>query len=282
MKKIDIHCHVSKRKIRDVVPEAADIPHIMKEMKKWDVEKVVLLATYFPHKSSGVSNYRLKDWMGHIPSPLNDDFFMFGSLDFDHYFYQGYNELEELCLVRSIFGIKIYTCYQNIDINGDHFKMVLNLARENNLPLMFHTGYSYASMRKYGRSTVGTPHDASSLEIVAKENPDLDMIFSHMSKPFFHEMVRVAKENDNVYTDMSGLIDSAFDKGEIPICIEEIKTFLGECGSEKLLFGTDFPVQTHEHSVTFIEEAMKTGWKRKDRENVYYNNAFNILRLEDV
>jgi predicted TIM-barrel fold metal-dependent hydrolase len=206
---------------------------------------------------------------------------MFGSLDFDHYFYQGYNELEELAVNQHIFGIKIYTCYQDIDLQGDRFKKVLDLARQHNLPVMYHAGYSYASMRKYGRATIGTPQDANTLEVVAKEHPDIVMIFSHMSKPFFHEMVRVAKNNDNVFTDMSGLIDSAFNQNEIPICIEEIKTFLGECGPKKLLFGTDFPVQTHEHSVHFIEEAMKTGWKRKDKEDVYYNNAFKILRLVD-
>jgi len=278
MKKIDIHCHVSKREIKGVIPKRCDIVQVRKEMRKLGIEKTVLLATYFPHKGSGISNYRLQHWIAEA-----GDFILFGSLDFDHYFYQSFNELEELASSYSIWGIKIYTCYQNIDIHGEKFKKVLDLAKTYHLPMMFHTGYSYASMRKYNRATVGTPHDASTLEIVAKENPEISMIFSHMSKPFFHEMLRVAKGNDNVYTDMSGLIDSAYDKGEIPICIEEIRTFLGECGSEKLLFGTDFPVQTHEHSIYFIEEAMKTGWPgEKDKANVYYNNAYKLLRLGHV
>lgn len=269
MKKIDIHCHTSPRVIRGVIPKSATIGSIVREMKKHDIEKTVLLATYFPHKKSGISNFRLHNWIRD-----NKRFLMFGSLDFEHYFYQGYNELEEMCTRSMIAGIKIYTCYQEIDIESDEFKKVLTLARDYKLPVMFHTGYSYASRRKYGFDTMATPHNANTLEAVAKQYPEINFIFSHMSKPFFHDMVSVVKENDNVWTDMSGLIDSAYDQKEIKICVEEIKTFVGECGPMRLLFGTDFPVQTHEHSVHFVEKAVKNEESKKD---IYYNNAAGLL-----
>jgi predicted TIM-barrel fold metal-dependent hydrolase len=51
---------------------------------------------------------------------------------------------------------------------------------------------------------------------------------------------------------------------------------LGECGSSRLMFGTDFPVQTHEDSVNFIERTMKD-FPEKDRENVYFNNAERVI-----
>lgn len=50
---------------------------------KYEIEKTVLLATYFPHKESSISNFRLYDWIRD-----NKRFLMFGSLDFDHFFYQ--------------------------------------------------------------------------------------------------------------------------------------------------------------------------------------------------
>lgn len=272
MRKIDIHCHTSPRKIRGVIPESATIGHITAEMKKHEIEKTVLLATYFPHKKSGISNFRLHKWIEGKKS-----FFMFGSLDFEFYFYQGYNELKEMCMCNLIRGIKIYTCYQKINIQSPQFKKIVNLAKEYNLPLMFHAGYSYASRRKYGQDTIAEPYDADRLAVAAREHSDVKMIFSHMSKPFFHDMVRVAQNTENVFTDMSGLIDSAYDQAEIPICIEEIRTFVDQCGSEKLLFGTDFPVQTHEHSILFIEEAIKD---EKDKENIYYNNAAKLLNQQ--
>jgi len=269
VKKIDIHCHTSPREIRGVVPKSANMSSIAAEMKKHDIDLTVLLATYFPHKKSGISNFRLYDWVKD-----NKRFIMFGSLDFEYYFYQGYNELEEMCLRSLIAGIKIYTCYQKIETADPKFQKVMALAKDYRLPVMFHTGYSYASKRKYGMDTVSKPHDALSLEPVAKRHSEVKFIFSHMSKPFFHDMVTVAKRNDNVFTDMSGIIDSAYDQGEIKICTEEIKTFVGECGSEKLLFGTDFPVQTHKHSIDFIEKAVKN---EEDKKNIYYKNAYKVL-----
>ena len=82
----------------------------------------------------------------------------------------------------------------------------------------------------------------------------------------------------NVYTDMSGLIDSKYDTIEIPSSVEAIKQFVEQVGPHKLLFGTDFPVQTHEHSILFIEKAMKD-FSKKSKQAVYYDNAAKLLGL---
>jgi predicted TIM-barrel fold metal-dependent hydrolase len=79
---------------------------------------------------------------------------------------------------------------------------------------------------------------------------------------------------------MSGLIHSNHeDEKEIENSVQEIKIFLAECGSSKLLFGTDFPVQTHVDSVYFIERAMGC-FPNEAKEDVYYNNARRLLRWD--
>lgn len=282
MKKIDIHCHTTDRHVQDVVHSDASIPAILGHMNDYAIEKTILLATYFPHKGTGISNYRLAHWLSGRDSTLTDDdlsrFIMFGSLDFEHYFLQGFNELNEMAYNEMIKGIKIYTGYQDIDLTSKEFAQVMEVAAKYDFPVMFHAGYSYASMRKYGKMSIGPAYGAEHLRKVAERWKSVNFIFSHMSKPFFHEMLFAAKELPNVYTDMSGLIDSKFDEKEIPIVVEEIKLFLKECGSKKLLFGTDFPVQTHQHSVRFVEEALDD-MSPADKENVYWNNAVDLLSL---
>lgn len=275
MRKIDIHAHTTNRPMRSTGENYATLDILSQEMKKFDVEKTVLLATYFPHRSSGVSNYRLLNWANG-----RNEFLIFGSLDFEHYFYQGFNELSELAESGKIKGIKIYTCYQNVDLKGDKVERVIGLAKKNMFPVMFHTGYSYSSMRTLGKPSVSEMVRASDLEFLAKSHPYVPFIFSHMSKPFFADMIKVAKANDNVYTDMSGLIASHHekDRADIPEDVEKVREFLEKAGPEKMLFGTDFPVQTHEDSVYFVEEAMK-GFKDKHREDVYYNNARRLLQI---
>jgi len=272
MRKIDIHCHTTNRKLEDILPKSATLDTILEEMHKHDIEKTVVLATYFPHRASGISNFRLLHWIRGIPR-----FNMFASLDFEHYFYQGINELTELAEGNLIKGIKLYTCYQNIDLKSPNFKEIISIAKNHKLLLMFHCGYSYSCMRHYGRITVTESVKPSHLDFLIKNNPEVNIIISHLAQPFTDELIVLAKKYPNVYSDTSGLIDSKFSRHKIPESIEDIKKFLGECGPKRLLFGTDFPVQTHEDSIFFAEEAMKE-YSFPDKQDVYYNNARRLIR----
>ncbi|MBT3297860.1 amidohydrolase family protein [archaeon] len=284
MKKIDIHCHTTNRRIKDTISGDASLEFILNDMGKYEIVNTNVLATYFPHKNSGISNYRMLNWINRYnkkEDQLNAQtkFTMFGSLDFEHYFYQGLNELEELASERLIKGIKIYTCYQEVDFESKRFEKILTLAREQDLPLMFHIGYSYSSMRKYGKVSIAKTVKPNDLEKTIKKNQDITFILSHLAKPFLSELIEVVNDNINVYSDMSGLLDSYFEQKEIPNSIEQIKRFVGRCGPSKLLFGTDFPVQTHYDSIFMIEEAMKN-YSQKELKNVYYDNAQKILEGE--
>lgn len=275
MNKIDIHCHTTNRKVERVVPASATLETILEKMKEHEVEKTVVLASYFPHRSSGVSNFRLFHWLQ--DKKADNKFYFFGSLDFEHYFNQGMNELNELVGLGRLDGIKIYTGYQKINLHSPKFREVVILAKKFHLPIMFHCGYSYMARRMHNKDSIEKMVKASDIEFIARENPEISVIASHMSKPFFDDVINMAKRNKNFYTDMSGLVNSRYGKSEKNKCVEEIRRFLEECGPDKLLFGTDFPVQTHEDSIYFIEEAMKH-FSLEDKKKVYYDNARRILK----
>lgn len=263
MKKIDVHCHTTKRRLTNTAVKTATIEDIKSKMKKYDIDKTVLMATYFPSTSSGVSNFRLYDWIRNQP-----DFSMFGSLDFSHYFNQGMSELREMCSRHAISGVKIYLGYQKIDTESKKFSDVVSLAKENNIPLAFHTGYT--------RFKHMSPNPEI-LEKSVKENNDVDFILCHLSRPFGKELAEMVNKYDNVFSDTSGLMEST-NKKEIPFCTRMVERFLRKCGPDKLLFGTDFPVQTHEDTIKILERAMR-GYEDRDRQKVYYGNAKEILRL---
>ena len=202
---------------------------------------------------------------------------MFGSLDFEHYFYQGYNELEELDQSKSISGIKIYSNYQQIDPCGEKMLKVAKLASRYDLPLMFHGGESFSAYEKYGKATISNLIMPKEIEYLAKDY-GAEIIISHLCTPFVKELVEVVKNNERIYSDMSGLMNSIHGEQYLQESIDEIKYFLSECGPEKLLFGTDFPVQTHADSVYMIEEAMKN-YSIEDKQKVYYDNAKKLLKI---
>jgi len=255
---------------------SASLDAIAAKMQEHDIEKTVLLASYFPHKQSGISNYRLLHWINDRLD-WNDghsQFCMFGSLDFEHYFYQGYNELEELAGQNALQGIKIYTSYQHIDLASEKMDLVARLAAKKYLLLMFHVGSPYTALRTPEPASIANTVTPRDVQQVAQRHPDVSVIIAHMGMPFLDDLVESVKANDNLYADMSGLIDSKYDRPEIPGSIEAIKRFVGECGSKRLLFGSDFPVQTHEDAIAFIEEAGLTAEQKAD---IYYNNAARLL-----
>jgi uncharacterized protein len=280
MKKMDVHCHTTNRKVNRTLPESAFLDEILKQAEKYDIETTVVLATYFPHTKSGISNFRLFHWVQSYEYPddslMPDPFVMFASLDFEHYFFQGINEIRELAYDYRVKGIKIYTNYQKIDVKSNEMKQVVDAAKENLLPIMFHTGYSHSSMLRYGRPVIANLVLPSDLEFIAAENPEINIIISHLANPFLDDLIGVVNRNGNVYSDMSGLLNSKHEKHELPECVDVIKKFLDNCSHKKLLFGTDFPIQTHEDSIEMIEQSMKNH-SEAEKEDVYYNTAREII-----
>lgn len=268
-KKIDIHCHTSRRLIPSAKRQDASLGTIIQEMQEWNIEKTVLLATYFPTKQSGITNYRLASWIKDKP-----EFCMFGSLDLPSYFYQGYNELEELAESNSIKGIKLYPGYQAIDpLNKDHKEKLLKfglLAKKYDLPLMIHTGDCH-----------NEPHDLApnpkTFACIGRET-DCSIIFSHLGNGHLSDLLYVLKSVENTYTDTSGICDEYHERPQtLYSASQQVKKVLDEVGTERVFFGTDFPVQTHLESVLLIEEAMKN-FSIEDKQNVYYNNARRLLK----
>lgn len=280
MRKIDIHCHATNRPLSHTVPKFANIHAIACEMGKYDIAATLLLASYFPdpysagNHGTGISNFRMRDWIDRTEF-WDISFFMFGSLDFNHYFYQGINELEEMAERKLIRGVKIYTGYQNILMHD--LEKVIHLCSKYHLPIMFHTGSCSGRMELVGlEGHVGI----KALDYFLEKYEDVTFIYTHMCNPLTFPMLSERiKRYKNLHTDMSGLIHSGKDDHEIPECIELVKKFYGECGVGQFMWGTDFPIQTHEHSVLIAEQALRGVASEVEMEQFYYGNAAKILKI---
>lgn len=268
MQKIDIHCHTTKSRLTNIVPSSAEISVIEYEMRLYNIEYTIVLATYFPNEGRGISNYRMLHWIQDKPA-----FKLFGSLDFQHYYAAGLRELIELAETGNLFGIKIYSGYQNIDFESINFFNVAALAEKYQLPLMFHGGFIQGHETDLRRSV--TP---DLIATVAKKFPFVSIIISHLAWPWVDELIKFVLQFDNIYADMSGMLDSYLTPHFFTDCMYGIKKYLAACGPKRLLFGTDFPIQTHADSVKLIETAME-GFSDHDRAQVYYHNAADLLNL---
>jgi predicted TIM-barrel fold metal-dependent hydrolase len=263
--KIDIHCHTTNRPVANA--PAADLTSIVGHMNGHNITKTVLLATYFPKRGSGISNFRMLNWIENHEH--SSRFIMFGSLDFEHYFFQGVNELTELADRKLIAGIKIYSGYQNI--KAGKLESVVKIAQQYKLPVMFHTGDCIYSDNVYS--------DVTKYEPLLSKYADVNFVYTHLCNPAVEQLLLLVKRYPNLYTDISGLIHSAHDRHEIPAMINNIKRYHAAHGCSQLLFGTDFPIQTHQDTVDMADKALGGVASDEELDLFCFKNAAKLLGL---
>ena len=270
---IDIHAHTSSKPLWGLHTPTADLATIEALMDKHDVSLVVLMATYFPFKTStrgggGTSNARLAELIKGNPR-----FKMFGSLDASQgaNLDEGLSDLRARAQTGSLAGIKLYPGYQDFHPAMPRMFPVYRLAEEYGLPVMFHTGELHHccpwTERQAGHLRCGYPtcqidqlgHLARprSLAIVTACFPEVKFVFSHLGNPHFEEMREVMRTCPNVYTDISGqfLSGTAEDTPEEHLLLKhEIEKFLAlPNGADRLMFGTDFPIQSYEDTIALVD-----------------------------
>jgi hypothetical protein len=273
---IDIHAHTTNHKLRGLHTPTATIADLEKLAGRHDVEKIVLMATYFPFKGTGLANNILLERIQN-----NNLFAMFGSLDAMNNLDNGIAELKELARQRRIAGIKLYPGYQNFDPTNEKIFPLYDLAAYYHLPIMFHTGDLHhccpRKKRQKDQYHCGNfcPLDRLShlarpqtmVDVIEKFSP-VNFILSHLSWPHCDQLLEIMKKHPNVYTDTSSL-DSAEDSKI------ELQKFLAIDGLiERILFGTDFPIQSYKESIALIDGLNLSPAEKK---KIFYQNAIKLL-----
>ncbi len=287
MEKIDIHCHTTKRPLPKTACPDASLAEIDRQMRMHDISHTLLYASYFPHRGSGITNFRLQHWIAEQTArerpehaahaaPELGRYGLVGSLDMGHYFRQGVSELEELAEARALRGIKIYTGYQEVDLAGRKLEEVFRLAATARIPLFFHTGYSYCAMRTTGNPSYAGFVNPTDISRLADRHPENDLVICHLGKPFFKETIEALRNSSNIWTDTSGLLDSKHEADEVSLCAQELRRVVHEAGPRNILFGSDFPVESHEHAVIIAETAL-LGLTAAEQRQVYSGNALRLL-----
>lgn len=100
-------------------------------------------------------------------------------------------------------------------------------------------------------------------EVVLDTFPDTTFILAHSGCFEFENMVELLMNHQNVYTDIS--IQPA----------EHIKTLIEKIGSERILFGTDYPFVTQAFSILSVLRATEN---EDERTYIFSKNAKRLLR----
>jgi predicted TIM-barrel fold metal-dependent hydrolase len=171
-------------------------------------------------------------------------------------------ELDEFIRTNREFiaGVKIHPKLSNLEFRDKRIIPFVEMAGEYSFPILVHT-------EDDGRSNVGF------VEEVAMKYREINFIMAHMGMGSDHrEAIGIIKRNHNIYGDIA-LAESS-----------NVIRAISECGSDKILFGTDatvFGVDTYKEYMPVIS-SMKSNFSPDDVDNVLYKNSIRLYKLTDI
>jgi hypothetical protein len=175
-------------------------------------------------------------------------------------FTEGFNKKFENQITvnrKHISGLKIHPTLSNIKITDRRYYPYLEMAVDLNLPVQVHT-------ENDGRS------DVKNVEKIASIFPELKFIMVHMGMNSDNsEAINLIRKTDNIFGDTCVV--------EHDNVIRAIK----ECGSEKILFGTDAVVKgldTYEDYLPLIKRIKET-FNASEAANILGLNCIRIFNL---
>lgn len=168
-------------------------------------------------------------------------------------------------------GLKLYPGYEPFFPSDPALEPVYDFARENQLPVMIHTGDTYTPK---GKLKYAHPLNVDELAV---DHPEVNFVICHLGNPWLRDCMEVVYKNANVSTDVSGLVLGGFDDRFESYMRKQVQDMLSYgMQPENILYGSDWPIATMESYLEFMEELRLPP---KDRQLIMHENAARIFRL---
>ena len=163
-------------------------------------------------------------------------------------------EVEEI-LSLGLKGVKLHPDIQGIGINDPRMHKIYKLC-EGHLTMLLHTGD-----HRYDFS------NPNQMKPVLEKYPNLTVIGAHFGGwSVWREATEQLKDYKNFYVDCSSSLYA--------ISPQEAKELIMAYGTDRVLFGTDYPLWKPEIE---LERFMQIDLTDKEREDILYNNAFKLF-----
>ena len=151
-------------------------------------------------------------------------------------------------------GFKFLADYHAIPITDERYQAAWQFAESRALPVLLHT---------WGNSV---DNGQTVIRKVAERYHQAKILLGHSCHGAWDEAIQLVKDFPNVYLELCAVMD---ERGVL-------ERFVGELGSERIIFGTDFPWFSHHY---YIGAVLGAGISDDDCRNIFYRNAKKILNI---
>lgn len=149
-------------------------------------------------------------------------------------------------------GLKFLSDYHKYPITGDNYRPALEFAEERRLPILMHT---------WGGSAYDSPQHVAEL---ARRHPSVRLLMGHSGHGDWQGTIETARGHENVYLELC----AAYSVRGV------VDAFVGQVGSERILFGTDLPWFDPHYGIGCVLMAPISD---DDRHNILHRNAERLF-----
>lgn len=147
-----------------------------------------------------------------------------------------------------IVAVKFYTGYDHYYPYSPECRAYLEHLDDVGCPVIFHMGDCLCSIN-HAKLKYSQP---LGVDEVAVDYPNINFIIAHMGFPWHQTAAEVCYKNKNVYSDISGFVYGDFSVSDERKFRKVIGEFLDIAESDKLLFGTDWPISSQQSYVKIL------------------------------
>jgi predicted TIM-barrel fold metal-dependent hydrolase len=167
-------------------------------------------------------------------------------------------------------GFKFQQIAQGFAPNDPQHRELFDTIEELGVPVVFHGGNStLGACSPGGRGLRVKYGDPMLIDDVAAEHPELDICIAHPAFPWEKQQLAICQQKGNVYMDLSGWLPRYID--------EQVLRYAGTLLSDKVMFGTDYPmIEPEEWLADFAEH---TDYSPEIQRKLLWENAEAFLGI---
>lgn len=263
---IDCHTHVNFYEDETVEALPGTLERLQLAMRRNRVDSALILTSYKVVPGRPSSRAVVEATRGH------SNLHVIAGISWTTFDQAAADELKDLLDAGALKGLKLYPGYEPFYPADRKLAPAYELAEAYDVPVMIHTGDTYARTGK-----VKFSHPIN-VDEAAVDFPNVKFVICHLGNPWFRDCMEVVYKNDNVYTDMSGLTLGNFtDRFEAYMRQQLKEMLLWGVEPTKVLYGTDWPLATMESYLQFVDELRLPA---RDKELMLYQNAAALFKLD--
>lgn len=263
---IDVHTHLNNYHEEKVTSVQECLDNLQEAMDRNQVDYALILTSYLvnQHRPSIRQVIDATRDIKHLG--------VVAGISFLNYKEKDLREISDYLKDGLVKGLKLYPGYEPFYPHDGRLQVVYDLAKEYDVPVMFHSGDTYTPKGK-----VRFSHPLH-IDDVAVDNPEMKIVICHVGNPWIKDCMEVVYKNNNCYADVSGLVLGDFTDHFEMYMKNELQEMILYAGEPKyLLYGTDWPISSMKSYIAFMKQL---DLPEDKKELIMWKNAAKLFKIK--